>query len=285
MNRILCKKSQQLLFREILALILSHFTLQNCRKYYCKKKRGYQAQQHYDEKYFPFYTITGSFFSWAPISDFIVISQGNCKQSLALLSALSRSGSNFALSDQTSSVGAQFFLCERLLFPSLPQPKLSIISAQAQACNVFESRTVTGSALLYLTSLHTAKLMLLSLFLRVDTISLKIWERPLSWRAKCSLPVAVRGSKTCMLKLPKNCSLAPDTGKTSMSIAPVYPPSPRWGKTLIGVLLSCCAPVDSLLQLLFALALLRLNSQPFAKSNRQILEIKSVISEIKRDKF
>ena len=33
-----------------------------------------------------------------------------------------------------------------------------------------------------------------------------------------------------------NCSLAPDTGKTSMSIAPVCPPSPRWGKTLIGAL-------------------------------------------------
>ena len=103
MKHILCKKSQQLLFREILALILSHFTLQNCRKYYCKKKCGYQAQQHYDEKYFPFYTVRGSFFSWAPISDFILISQGNCIQSLALLSALSRSGSNFALSDRTTS--------------------------------------------------------------------------------------------------------------------------------------------------------------------------------------
>ena len=101
MKRILCKKSQQLLFREILALILSHFTLQNCRKYYFKKKRGYQAQQHNYEKYFSFSTVTGSFFSWAPISDLTLISQGNCIQSLALLSALSRSGSNFALSDQT----------------------------------------------------------------------------------------------------------------------------------------------------------------------------------------
>ena len=44
-------------------------------------------------------------FSWAPISDFILITQGNCIQSLALLSALSRSGSNFALSDQTTSLG------------------------------------------------------------------------------------------------------------------------------------------------------------------------------------
>ena len=107
MKRILCKKSQQLLFREILAFILSHFTLQYCRKYYFKKKRGYQAQQHNDEKYFPFYMVTGSFFSWAPISDFILISQRNCIQSLALLSALSRSGSNFALSDRTIRVHGQ----------------------------------------------------------------------------------------------------------------------------------------------------------------------------------
>ena len=62
MERILCNKRQQLLFREILALILSYFTLQNCPKYHFKEKRGYQAQQHNDEKYFPFYTVTESFF-------------------------------------------------------------------------------------------------------------------------------------------------------------------------------------------------------------------------------
>ena len=37
---------------------------------------------------------------------------------------------------------------------------------------------------------------ILTLFVLVETISLKIWERPMSWPAKCSLPVAVRGSKT-----------------------------------------------------------------------------------------
>ena len=52
--------------------------------------------------------VTGSFFSWAPISDFIIISQGNCIPSLALLSALSRSGSNFALSDQTTEESPRF---------------------------------------------------------------------------------------------------------------------------------------------------------------------------------
>ena len=33
-------------------------------------------------------------------------------------------------------------------------------------------------------------------------ISIKSWETPLSWHAKCSLPVAVRVSKKCVLKLP-----------------------------------------------------------------------------------
>ena len=36
-------------------------------------------------------------------------------------------------------------------------------------------------------------------------ISTKIWETPLSWHVKCSLPVAVRVSKTRVLKLPNNC--------------------------------------------------------------------------------
>ena len=33
-------------------------------------------------------------------------------------------------------------------------------------------------------------------------ISIKIWDKPLSWHAKCSLPVAVRVLKTRVLKLP-----------------------------------------------------------------------------------
>ena len=35
-------------------------------------------------------------------------------------------------------------------------------------------------------------------------ISTKIWETPLSWHAKFSLPVAVRVSKTRVLNLPNN---------------------------------------------------------------------------------
>ena len=55
--------------------------------------------------------------------------------------------------------------------------------------------------------------ILLNLFSLVETISFKIWERPLSWRAKCSLPVAVRGSKT------NNLSLVLRLMKTSWSEA------------------------------------------------------------------
>ena len=68
---------------------------------------------------------------------------------------------------------------------------------------VFETQTATGSELFSLsTCLHTTTFISLSIFSLLETLSLKIWERPLSWRAKYSLPVAVRVSKMCMLKLP-----------------------------------------------------------------------------------
>ena len=35
-------------------------------------------------------------------------------------------------------------------------------------------------------------------------ISIKIWETPLFWQGKCSLPVAVRVSETRVLKLPSH---------------------------------------------------------------------------------
>ena len=66
-----------------------------------------------------------------------------------------------------------------------------------QLCNVFEPRTDTGSVLFsYFTCLHTTTFIFLSFFALVETITLKIWERSMSWPAKCLLPVAVRGSKT-----------------------------------------------------------------------------------------
>ena len=52
-------------------------------------------------------------------------------------------------------------------------------------------------------ALHTTKFILLSVFTLVDMISLKIWERQLSWRAKCSLPVSVQWLKNvaCLISL------------------------------------------------------------------------------------
>ena len=55
----------------------------------------------------------------------------------------------------------------------------------------------TGTELFcYLTFLHTNTFILLTIFSLGESISLKIWERSLSWHAKCSLPVSIRGSKT-----------------------------------------------------------------------------------------
>ena len=68
---------------------------------------------------------------------------------------------------------------------------------------VFETRTATGSELFsLLTCLHTTTFTLLSIFSPLEMISTKIWETLLSWYAKFSLPVAVRVSKTRVLKLP-----------------------------------------------------------------------------------
>ena len=68
---------------------------------------------------------------------------------------------------------------------------------------VFETRTATGSEMFFLlTCLHTTTFTLLSIFSPSEMISIKIWETPLSWHVKCSLPVAVRVSKTRVPYLP-----------------------------------------------------------------------------------
>ena len=70
------------------------------------------------------------------------------------------------------------------------------------------ARTATGSDLFFLlTCPHTTTFTLPSIFSPLEMISIKIWETPLSWNTKCSLPVAVRFSKTRVLKLPTNLSL------------------------------------------------------------------------------
>ena len=53
-----------------------------------------------------------------------------------------------------------------------------------------------------LTSPHTTTFTLSSIFTPLEMIKIEIWETTLSWHAKFSLPVAVRASKTSVLKLP-----------------------------------------------------------------------------------
>ena len=68
---------------------------------------------------------------------------------------------------------------------------------------VFETRTATGSALFsLLTCPSTTTFTLLSIFSPLEMNSIKIWETIRSKNANCSLPVAVRVSKTRVLKLP-----------------------------------------------------------------------------------
>ena len=67
---------------------------------------------------------------------------------------------------------------------------------------VLKTRTTTGSELFsLLTCLHTTTFTLLSIFSPLEMIYIKIWETPLPWQTKCSFPVAVRLSKTRVLKL------------------------------------------------------------------------------------
>ena len=79
---------------------------------------------------------------------------------------------------------------------------LIIIILGSLNTRVFETRTATGSELFsLLTGLYTTTFTLLSIFSPLEMIIIKIWETSLSWHAKCSLPVAVRVSKTLVLKV------------------------------------------------------------------------------------
>ena len=69
--------------------------------------------------------------------------------------------------------------------------------------HVFETRTATGSELFsLLTCPHTTTFTLLSIVSPLEMNSIKIWKAIRSKNANCSLPVAVRVSKTCVLQLP-----------------------------------------------------------------------------------
>ena len=74
---------------------------------------------------------------------------------------------------------------------------------------VFEMRTATGSELFsFLTCLQTTTFTSSSIFSPLEMISINLLGTPLSWDAKCSLPVAIRVSKRRELKLP-NSLLSP----------------------------------------------------------------------------
>ena len=67
---------------------------------------------------------------------------------------------------------------------------------------VFERRTATGNETFSLfTRLGATTFVILSVFTRIETIYLKIRAHPLPKNEKRPLPVAVRRSKTSLLKL------------------------------------------------------------------------------------
>ena len=69
--------------------------------------------------------------------------------------------------------------------------------------HVFETRTATGSKLFsLLTCPQTTTFTMLNIFSPLEISSINIWEKMRSWHEKCSLLVAVRVSKTLVLKLP-----------------------------------------------------------------------------------
>ena len=70
----------------------------------------------------------------------------------------------------------------------------------------FERRTETGNETFSLfTRLGATTFVILSVVTRIETIYLKIRVHPLPKNEKRPLPVAVRRSKTPLLKLPKYC--------------------------------------------------------------------------------
>ena len=73
------------------------------------------------------------------------------------------------------------------------------MNKEIKHANLFEQRTAIGSELFsYLICLHTTTCIFLSIFSQFETITLKIWEGPVPWCAKCSLQVSVHGSKTLL---------------------------------------------------------------------------------------
>ena len=86
--------------------------------------------------------------------------------------------------------------------------------------HVLETWTVTGCELFsLLTCFHTTTVTLLRIVSPLEMISIKIWETPLPWHAKCSLPVAGRVLKSHILKLPNSNGCA-----SSFDMTPSFKP-------------------------------------------------------------
>ena len=100
-------------------------------------------------------------------------------------------------------------------FTSLRRPEIATKQAyvttlqiKSLSTRVFETRTATGSELFsLLTCSHTTTFTLLTIFSPLEMSSIEIWETLRSSHTKYSISVAVRVSKTHVLKLPINCCL------------------------------------------------------------------------------
>ena len=85
----------------------------------------------------------------------------------------------------------------------IPAPLLHPCLIRNLSTRDIETQTVSGTELFSFTArLHTITFTMLSTVSRFWMISIKMCETPLSWHTECSLPVAVRVSKTRVLKLP-----------------------------------------------------------------------------------
>ena len=93
------------------------------------------------------------------------------------------------------------FSCARTISHSFASLTREILGSLSKG--VFERRTATGNeAFSLFTRLGVTTFVMLSVVTRIETIYLKTKAHPLPKNEKRPLPVAVRRSKTPLLKLP-----------------------------------------------------------------------------------
>ena len=103
----------------------------------------------------------------------------------------------FTLRLDATDVHAQ---CLNLGEISFRQPYQYFLRLGSLSMHVFETRTATGSERFsLLTCLHTTAFALPSIFSPLGMLGIKIWKIPLSWHAKCPLPVVVASQKRACL--------------------------------------------------------------------------------------